>query len=56
MQYSANLSIAPHQKDKDDKDDEDGWFIITNLEPKLAIRKYKLRFGAIEMFFKSQML
>lgn len=54
MQYSANLSIAPHQKDKDDKDDEDGWFIITNLEPKLAIRKYKLRFGAIEMFFKSQ--
>jgi hypothetical protein len=54
MEFKANLSIAPHKKDINDDEDEDYLFIITNLAPKLAIRKYKKRFGAIEMFFKSQ--
>ena len=54
MKFIANLAIAPYKKNKNDSEDEDTWFIITNLEPKLAIRKYKMRFGAVEMFFKSQ--
>ena len=54
MKFTANLAIAPYKNNNNDIFDEDNWFIITNLEPKLAIRKYKKRFGAIEMFFKSQ--
>lgn len=59
MKFIANLAIAPSSKTKDTDndirdDDNDSWFIITNLNPKLAIRKYKMRFSAIEMLFKSQ--
>ena len=54
MKFKANLAIAPYKKNKKDPDDEDNWFIITNLEPKLAIKYYKKRFGAIEMFSKAQ--
>jgi len=58
MEFKANLSIVPSIRIKDNDDindgDNDTWYIITNLEPKLAIRKYKKRFAAIEMFFKSQ--
>lgn len=54
MKFKANLAIAPYKRNKKDPDDEDNWFIITNLDPKLAIKYYKKRFGAIEMFFKSQ--
>lgn len=54
MKLIANLAIAPYKKNESDSEDEDTWYIITNLDPKLAIRKYKMRFGAVEMFFKSQ--
>ena len=33
---------------------EDPWFILSNIEPNLALREYAHRFGAIEMLFKSQ--
>ena len=33
---------------------DDPWFILTNLEPKLAIKEYKQRFGGIESIFKNQ--
>ncbi len=49
LKFKCNLSIAPSCRT-----DSDSWYIVTNLNPKLAIRKYKKRFGAIEMFFKSQ--
>lgn len=45
----CNLAIAPSSKS-----DVEAWYIVTNLNPKLAIRKYKKRFGSIEMFFKAQ--
>lgn len=59
MGFIANLAIAPTSKTKasDDDiidDDNDTWFIITNLSPKLAIRKYKMRYAAIEFLFKAQ--
>lgn len=59
MGFIANLAIAPASKTKasDDDiidDDNDTWFIITNLSPKLAIRKYKMRYAAIEFLFKAQ--
>ncbi len=54
MHFKANLAIAPYKRNPHDKDDEDNWYIITNLPPKLAIRKYKKRYAAIEFFFKSQ--
>ncbi len=54
MKFTANLAIAPYKRNPNDEDDEDNWYIVTNLPPKLAIRKYKKRYGAIEMFFKSQ--
>ena len=54
MRFHANLAIAPYKKNQKDSTDEDNWFIITNLEPILAIKHYKKRYGAIEMFFKSQ--
>lgn len=34
--------------------EEEPWYIVSNIEPNKAIRKYKHRFGSIEMFFKSQ--
>ena len=33
---------------------DDPYFILTNLEPNIAIREYNHRFGSIEMLFKSQ--
>ena len=30
------------------------WYILTNLDPKEAIKTYGKRFGSIEFFFKSQ--
>ena len=33
---------------------DDPWFILSNIEPNQALREYAHRFGAIEMFFKSQ--
>lgn len=59
MGFIANLAIAPASKTKDSDsniidDDNDTWFIITNLKPKLAIRKYKMRYASIEFLFKAQ--
>ena len=34
--------------------EDDPWFILSNIEPNQALREYAHRFGAIEMFFKSQ--
>ena len=34
----------------------DPYFILSNLEPNIAIREYNHRFGSIEMLFKSQKL
>ena len=33
---------------------DDPWFILSNIEPNQALREYAHRFGANEMFFKSQ--
>lgn len=52
MAFKANLAISPSYR-KDNGDDEN-WYIITNLPPKIAIRKYKKRFASIECFFKNQ--
>lgn len=57
MGFIANLAIAPASKTKDTDsdildDDNDTWFIITNLLPKLAIRKYKMRYADIEFLFR----
>lgn len=46
--FKCNLSIARF------KLTYDPWFILSNIEPNLAIREYAHHFGAIEMFFKSQ--
>ena len=46
--FKCNLSIARG------KLSDDPWFILSNIEPNLALREYGHRFGAIEMFFKSQ--
>lgn len=34
--------------------EDDPWFILSNIEPNQALREYAHRFGANEMFFKSQ--
>lgn len=49
LKLKCNLAISK----KPDNDNE-AWYIVTNLKPNVAIRKYKHRFGSIEMFFKSQ--
>ena len=46
--FKCNLSIARS------KLSDDPWFILSNIEPNQALREYSHRFGAIEMFFKSQ--
>lgn len=33
---------------------DDPWFILTNIEPNIAIREYSKRFGSIETTFKNQ--
>lgn len=49
LKLKCNLSIAPSSKSTDES-----WYIVTNMDPHFAIRKYKKRFGSIEMLFKSQ--
>ena len=46
--FKCNLSIARS------KLSNDPWFILSNIEPNLALREYAHRFGAIERLFKSQ--
>lgn len=46
--FKCNLSIARS------KLSDDPWFILSNVEPNIALREYAHRFGAIEMLFKSQ--
>lgn len=49
LQLKCNLAIS-----RSIANDNEPWYIVTNIDPNLAIRKYAHRFGAIEMFFKSQ--
>ncbi len=51
MKFKSNLAIS--RSIANDENEED-WYIITNLKPNLAIKTYSKRFGSIEMFFKSQ--
>lgn len=51
MHFKANLAISRGIATGDDEED---WYIITNLKPSLAIKTYAKRYGSIEMFFKSQ--
>ena len=46
--FKCNLSIARG------KLSDDPWFVLSNIEPNLALREYAHRFGGIEMLFKSQ--
>ena len=46
--FKCNLSVARG------KLSDDPWFILSNIEPNMALREYAHRFGAIEMLFKSQ--
>lgn len=47
-QYSIHLAISKKQNVKEP------WIIVTNDEPKKAIKDYGYRFGGIETVFKSQ--
>lgn len=47
-EYITNIVISKK------KDVSEPWFIITNGEPKRAIKDYGYRFGAIECIFKNQ--
>jgi len=49
LKLKCNLSIS-----RGVANDGESWYIVSNIEPNQAIRKYSHRFGAIEMFFKSQ--
>ena len=49
MKFACNLSIS---ENKDNN--KEYWYIVSNIKPNLAIKKYAKRYGAIEMFFKSQ--
>ena len=44
----VNIVISPS------KDTDDPWYIITNGNPKMAIKHYSKRFGGIEFIFKAQ--
>lgn len=48
FRYRCNLSIARG------KLSDDPWFILSNIEPKKALREYAHRFGTIETLFKNQ--
>ena len=50
MQFKCNLSVSRDIANNE----EENWYIISNIEPNKAIRTYSKRFGCIEMFFKSQ--
>ena len=49
MLLKCNISIS-----RTIKNEEEPWYIVSNIEPNQAISEYKHRFGSIEMFFKSQ--
>ena len=49
MLLKCNISIS-----RTIKNEEEPWYIVSNIEPNQAINEYKHRFGSIEMFFKSQ--
>ena len=49
FKFACNLAISRSITCPDDP-----YFILTNLEPNIAIREYNHRFGSIEMLFKSQ--
>ena len=48
FRFRCNLSIARG------KLSDDPWFILSNIEPKKALREYSHRFGTIETLFKNQ--
>lgn len=49
LKLKCNISVS-----RTIKNEEEPWYIVTNINPREAIREYKHRFGCIEMFFKSQ--
>ena len=49
MLLKCNISIS-----RTIKNEEEPWYIVSNIEPNQSINEYKHRFGSIEMFFKSQ--
>ena len=49
LKLKCNISIS-----RTIKNEEEPWYIVSNIEPNQAISEYKHRFGSIEMFFKSQ--
>lgn len=49
MKLKCNISISREIANEDEP-----WYIVSNIKPNQAIREYKHRFGCIEMFFKSQ--
>lgn len=49
MKFKCNISISRKIANEDEP-----WYIVSNIHPNQAIREYKHRFGCIEMFFKSQ--
>lgn len=49
MHFKCNVSIS-----RGIANDNEDWYIVSNIEPNQAIRTYSKRFGCIEMFFKSQ--
>lgn len=51
MAFECNLAIS---RGISTGEDEEDWYIVTNLKPEIAIKTYGYRFGSIEMFFKSQ--
>ena len=51
LKLKCNISIS-----RTIKNEEEPWYIVSNIEPNQAINEYKHRFGSIEMFFKSQKL
>ena len=48
QKYSVNIAISKN------KDVKEPWIIITNGDPKRAIKDYGYRFGGIETIFKNQ--
>ena len=48
-EFAANVAISMGSLSNDD----DNWYIITNANPKTAIRQYNKRFGSIETIFKN---
>ena len=46
MHYKCNISISRGVSTEDQED----WYIVSNISPNQAIRAYSKRFGCIEMF------